>query len=218
MLTIASPFDEENYGAASLRAFIGDILGLFNKNYSNLIFMVGDNTPVNKSLSDLLMVPFIGCASHRFNLACKYLLHARVRAIFDAAIEMYPSLEFYLKDYALIVHSPAFESGIVKVLDDEVDPLSVREKSSISCFSHITDNILAEDYNLSLVQKALRNKRKKLAHGEYASLNFVGPSSNFVERLFSNAGGLIVTDYRKSMSPYTFDVSCSSKPIVTTGI
>jgi hypothetical protein len=36
--------------------------------------MVGDNAPVNKSLADLLGVPFIGCASHRFNLACRHYL------------------------------------------------------------------------------------------------------------------------------------------------
>ena len=36
-----------------------------------------------------------------------------VRAIFDAAIEQYPSLDFYLKADAQIVHSPSFERGIV---------------------------------------------------------------------------------------------------------
>jgi len=74
LLAIAPPFDEENYDAASHKAFIRDVLGLFNKNFSNLIFMVGDNAPVNKSLADLLGVPFIGCASHRFNLACRHYL------------------------------------------------------------------------------------------------------------------------------------------------
>ena len=74
LLAIAPPFDEENYDAASHKAFMGDVLGLFNKNFSNLIFLVGDNAPVNKSLADLLGVPFIGCASHRFNLACKHYL------------------------------------------------------------------------------------------------------------------------------------------------
>ena len=44
-----------------------------------------------------------------------------VRAIFDAAIDQYPLLNFYLEANAQIVHSPAFESGIVKVLDDELD-------------------------------------------------------------------------------------------------
>ena len=33
-----------------------------------------NNAPVNKSIADLLGVPFIGCASHRFNLACKQYL------------------------------------------------------------------------------------------------------------------------------------------------
>ena len=55
-----------------------------------------------------------------------------------------------------------------------------------------------------LVQKVLKNKRRKVVHGEYSSLNFVPPTSNVVERLFSNAR-LVLTDYRKSMTPYTFE-------------
>lgn len=130
-----------------------------------------------------------------------------VRAIFDAVIEEYPSLDFYLKPDAQIVHSPSFESGIVKILDDEVDQLTQRERNSLGCFSFHgsdVDNIVATDDNLSLVQKALKNKRRKVSHGEYSSLNFVPPTSNVVERLFSNAR-LVLTDYRKSMSPYTFE-------------
>ncbi len=50
-----------------------------------------------------------------------------VRAIFDAAIQQYPSLNFYLAADAQIVYSPAFETGIVKVLHDEVEKLSEEE-------------------------------------------------------------------------------------------
>ena len=126
-----------------------------------------------------------------------------VRAIFDAAIEQYPSLDFYLKADAQIVHSPSFESGIVKLLDDEVEQLTEMEKNSVECFrySNDVDNIVAIDDNLSLVQKALKNKRRKVSHAEYSSLTFVPPTSNV---LFSNAR-LVLTDYRKSMSPYTFE-------------
>jgi hypothetical protein len=47
-------------------------------------------------------------------------------------------------------------------------------------------------------------ERRKVVHGEYSSPNFVPPTSNVVERLFSNAR-LVPTDYRKSMTPYTFE-------------
>ena len=60
------------------------------------------------------------------------------------------------------------------------------------------------DDELTLVQKVLKNKRRKVVHGEYSSLNFVPPTSNVVEHLFSNAR-LVLTDYRKSMTPYTFE-------------
>jgi hypothetical protein len=66
-IVIAGWSEGNSYDTASDKAFIG----LFNKNFSNLIFMVGDNAPVNKCLADLLRVPFIGCASYRFNLACR---------------------------------------------------------------------------------------------------------------------------------------------------
>jgi hypothetical protein len=74
LLAIAPPFDEENYDAPSHKSFIVDVLDLFEKKTENVLFLVGDNAPVNKSLSDLLGIPFIGCASHRFNLACKRYL------------------------------------------------------------------------------------------------------------------------------------------------
>ena len=74
LLAIAPPVDEENFDAASNKDFIGYVLGLFNKSFDNLIFLVGDNASVNKRLADLLQVPFIGCASHRFNLAFKDFL------------------------------------------------------------------------------------------------------------------------------------------------
>lgn len=127
-----------------------------------------------------------------------------VRAIFDATIEGYPSLNYYLAADAQILHSPAFESGIVKVLDDEVDQLTEEERNSLGRFSRHSNNVVTMDDNLSLVEKALMNKKRKVAHSEYPSLNFVPPTSNVVERLFSNAR-LVLTDYRKSMSPYTFE-------------
>ena len=37
-------------------------------------FIVGDNCSTNKAIANLMKVPFIGCASHCFNLACEAFL------------------------------------------------------------------------------------------------------------------------------------------------
>ncbi|KAG3088362.1 hypothetical protein PI124_g17779 [Phytophthora idaei] len=46
-----------------------DILPSFNRDIGDVIYLVGDNCIVNTKLSDLLIIPLIGCASHRLNLA-----------------------------------------------------------------------------------------------------------------------------------------------------
>lgn len=71
LLSIAPPYDEQSFTAETHIAFIIDVLESYGKGLSSLLYLVGDNAPVNTCLSHLLEVPFIGCASHRFNLACK---------------------------------------------------------------------------------------------------------------------------------------------------
>jgi len=76
LLAIAPPFDETTYTAQKHKAFIGDVLELYGKSLGNLIYLVADNAAVNTRLADLLGIPMIGCASHRFNLACKKYLES----------------------------------------------------------------------------------------------------------------------------------------------
>ena len=76
MLAIAPPFDETTYTAENHKAFIGDVLELYGKSLKNLIYLVADNAAVNTRLADLLGIPMIGCASHRFNLASKKYLES----------------------------------------------------------------------------------------------------------------------------------------------
>ena len=67
--------DETNYGAQAQADFIVDVLEALNRNKNCILFIVGDNTNTNPATANLLGVPFIGCASHRFNLAVQeYLL------------------------------------------------------------------------------------------------------------------------------------------------
>ena len=46
-------------------------LSVFNKSVSNLLFMIGDNCSTNFKIAQDIKLPFIGCASHRLNLAVK---------------------------------------------------------------------------------------------------------------------------------------------------
>ena len=73
-LTIAPPFDETRFTAQTQADFLVDVVENINRSKEDILFLVADNTNTNPATADLLDVPFIGCASHRFNLAVqKYL-------------------------------------------------------------------------------------------------------------------------------------------------
>jgi len=70
-----SPFEnEEDLGACSYIEFIENTLEVYKKSWDNILFLVSDNCPVNLSIANRTGLPFIGCASHRFNLAMKTYL------------------------------------------------------------------------------------------------------------------------------------------------
>jgi hypothetical protein len=71
LLAFAPPFDEDSYTATNQAAFIADCLEIYGKTVKDVLFLVADNTAVNPATADRLHCPFIGCASHRFNLAVK---------------------------------------------------------------------------------------------------------------------------------------------------
>jgi hypothetical protein len=98
--------------------------------------------------------------------------------------------------------------GIVKVIDGNWHTLSEAEFKQVSVFTleviHLSEE---EPTGMTLAQKAMNNKRRKTCTNpnfDFINLDFIPPTSNVVERLFSSAR-LVLTDYRKSMSPYTFE-------------
>lgn len=307
LLAIAPPYDEQSFTAETHKAYIIDVLELYGKGLSSLVYLVGDNAPVNTRLSDLLEVPFIGCASHRFNLACKKYLEdyeeslskisrlmvtlrnikkagklrtktklspvlrndtrwsstfemlkrffeikeffdlsdrslavnfpsslelvtlqdvmkdlkefesatkdlqdskrtlLEVRAIFDILLEKYPSMFYYISSDSNFVQSPLFENGIVKVLSERYDEISLEEKALLEPFLQPnTQTLVSPTKPTSLSALALRKIKKRKFVSEFISLEHIPPTSNIVERLFS-AARLVLTDYRKSMDPYTFE-------------
>ncbi|EGZ21794.1 hypothetical protein PHYSODRAFT_247318 [Phytophthora sojae] len=75
LLTFAPVEVEEDMGAQSQYDLIADTLSRYNKPWIAVKFMVGDNCSVNQCIGrNEGAIPFIGCASHRFNLAVKDFL------------------------------------------------------------------------------------------------------------------------------------------------
>ena len=128
-----------------------------------------------------------------------------VRAIFDGILEKYPGMHHYISNESEFVHSPKFENGIIKVLSEQCDALLPGERTLLKPFvQSIEPTTISPTKPKSLSAQALnRVKRRKVAT-EFVSLDHIPPTSNIVERLFS-AARLILTDYRKSMDPYTFE-------------
>ncbi|KAG2899966.1 hypothetical protein PC115_g16387 [Phytophthora cactorum] len=56
------------------------------------------------------------------------------RELFDRLLELKPSFASYLASNAEIVHSPAFESSAVKVLDKKAEMLTREERAAILPF------------------------------------------------------------------------------------
>ena len=65
---------ETEYTSQRHAEMIQYVLRVFQKSMANVICIVGDNCNVNKSLADILGVPLVGCAAHRFNLAVQEYL------------------------------------------------------------------------------------------------------------------------------------------------
>ncbi len=63
--------NETTQSANAHLEYIGYVLELFNKSIENVVCLIGDNCSVNRSLAKRIGIGFIGCASHRWNLAMK---------------------------------------------------------------------------------------------------------------------------------------------------
>ena len=74
-LLALSPLDDETtLSAMEHEKFIKFVLSLYGKTTENFICVVADNNATNKLLASSMGASFIGCASHRFNLAMKDMI------------------------------------------------------------------------------------------------------------------------------------------------
>ncbi|EGZ15692.1 hypothetical protein PHYSODRAFT_506404 [Phytophthora sojae] len=153
LLTFAPVEVEEDMGAQSQYDLIADTLSRYNKPWSAVKFMVGDNCSVNQCIGRKEgAIPFIGCASHRFNLAVKDFLktedeliakvHALMtklrtikgRALLRRVSHLSPLLRNdtrWSSTYEMVARYVKLQPAIIKLVHDllvqyEVQPLLLR--------------------------------------------------------------------------------------------
>ena len=74
LLAFSPVDDEQDLTAMSLYYFLVDTNDFYGKTIDNLLFIVSDNCKTNQAIAKHTTLPFIGCASHRFNLAVQQYL------------------------------------------------------------------------------------------------------------------------------------------------
>ncbi|KAG3128005.1 hypothetical protein PI126_g21597 [Phytophthora idaei] len=99
-----------------------------------------------------------------------------------------PSFASYLASNAEIAHSPAFESGAVKVLDKKAEMLTREERAALLPFKCSKEGAAAQPARVQkegLADRILK-RRKVVEQQVYVLLAAIPPTSNMVERLFSS--------------------------------
>lgn len=74
LIAFSPLLDEDSLDAAGHLRFIEFVLKLYGTSTENIVCLIGDNCRTNRALADLSKLTFIGCISHRFNLADKQIL------------------------------------------------------------------------------------------------------------------------------------------------
>ncbi|KAJ0408506.1 hypothetical protein P43SY_006436 [Pythium insidiosum] len=58
-----------------------EVLQLYDRSNDDIRFLVGDNCSTNQAIANLMKIPFVGCASHRLNLAVNKFLEENKHVI-----------------------------------------------------------------------------------------------------------------------------------------
>lgn len=125
-----------------------------------------------------------------------------VRKCFDRLCLKHPQMEKYLGVNSNIIHSPKFDSGVIKVLDNKENELDQEEKLNLNKLYNMELNYneeLKPTENPYIFSRPLQCNLSK-----YINLNFILPTSNIVERLFS-LSKRIYCDQRKSLDVSTLE-------------
>ena len=105
--------EEEKMDADSHFAFIEATFAVYGSSLSAIQVLIADNAPTNISIAKKIGVPFIGCASHRFNLAVEQYL-VNFKPLLD-------KVRFVMKKYRELKNAAALrkKTPLRPILDNE---------------------------------------------------------------------------------------------------
>jgi len=144
---------------------------------------------------------------------CRLALDILIKAVRDGKNDLNSNLygctldTFYIDSKAQIVHSPDFESGVVKIQNRKTDELSDAEKLACKKLERTAVDITNNNStsNLSLTEQVSLGKRKRQdASNNYMNTSFVLGSTAELERLWSIAKN-ILTNNRQETTPLVFE-------------
>ena len=148
------------------------------------------------------------------------LTMGQARCLFDAAIELVPTMEHYLSAEADLVTAKSYENGLVKLSNGTPETLTVCEAHAVrglvvaadadSDVEQVEDADGAPAPVLSFAAQALkrvaREQSRAGATTTYYNTDWINPTSNIVERLFSQSK-LEFSPHRRSMMAGTLEHS-----------
>ena len=203
LLAFSPLFSETSFTANDHYQFLEWVLSVYGKTMSDVIAIIGDNAEVNKALSNLCEKPLIGCASHRFNLAVSLFLKEHTEIIAKIS-----DIMIKLGTNAKIIHSPKFESAIVKIQEKMHDTLDDEELAAVAVLKKevILTQTRSDEQENSVAEFMKRRKMTKAEHDNgYIETRFLLPTSNLLERFFS-VSGLAYDDFRQNMTPMNLEM------------
>ena len=104
---------------------------------------------------------------------------SEVRAIFDAMLSKYPEMERHISEAGNIVHSPNFETGLVKLQNEEWEDLSTQEGLLMRRFllenSDPDVQLISPTKPTTLAAAALKTKKRKVVDCPYVNVSQIPP-------------------------------------------
>ncbi|OWZ20358.1 hypothetical protein PHMEG_0005230 [Phytophthora megakarya] len=125
------------------------------------------------------------------------------RDLFDDLLEARPSMANYLAPNTAIVHSPEFETAVVKVLAGKQELLGADELAALEPLLQRVSGVVIGGRGFA--EHILKCRRISSELPTYQLLRCIPPTSNAVERLFSVARAVLNLE-RYRVSPMTLEM------------
>ena len=106
---------------------------------------------------------------------------------------------------ATILHSPTFESALVKILDENYQELTTGEQESVLKLKNQSPTQPDDEAEANFAKQILQKKRRPSIKNSYIDCKIFRPTSNTSERFFSTAG-YVLTDIRGRLLPVNLEL------------